>query len=98
MRQKKLSWTARLFLIAAVLTFGTGTFIGVASARSYPEEWILGDRLLAGMLFFIALGWVAGAYAVLFINTAPLIKRLSLYPLLKIVGTDGERKSLVTKK
>jgi hypothetical protein len=97
MEQKKLSWAARLFLIAAVL-ISTGIFTGAALAKSYPEEWILGDRLLAGALFFIAFGWITGAYALLFVHTSPLRKRIFLYPLFKVMGIDGQKKSLIKKE
>jgi hypothetical protein len=98
MEPKKISRTARFFLSMAVLIGGMGASAQIAWAQSRPEGWVLGDRLLAGALFLIAFGWVIGIYAIFFINTAPLIKRVMLYPLIKIAGAQGEKSSLITKR
>ena len=74
------------------------SFAEAAGTQSYPEEWVLGDRLLAGALFLIVIGWLTGAFALLFANAVPLFNRFFLYPLLKIMRPHGEKKTLITKK
>jgi hypothetical protein len=96
MQPKKLSTFLLLSLL--ILIDGMAHFAEAAWTQSYPEEWVLGERLLVGALFLIVLGWLTGAYALLFVNIAPLVKRFLVYPLLKIMGTHGEKKPLITKK
>jgi len=95
MHQKRLSWTTPLLLTISFLLSGLGEAFG---AEKFPEEWVWGERLLVGLLVLMVVGWLTGAYALLFTSVRPLIKRLFLYPLFKITGTDGDKKPLITKK
>lgn len=95
MHQKNLPWTTRLLLTVGFLFITLAEAMG---AEKYPEEWVWGERLLVGLLVLMVVGWLTGAYALLFTSVRPLIKRLFLYPLFKITGTDGDKKPLITKK
>lgn len=97
MQQKKLLWTAFLFLAISFLFYTIG-FSEAVEAQAYPEEWAWGERLLIGLLILIVVGWLTGAYALLFTSAGPVIKRFLLYPLFKIKEPDGEKKPLITKK
>ncbi len=98
MQQKRLAFVRCHVLWIGFFIHGMGRFAEAAGLHSYPEEWLLGERLLTGALFLIAIGWLTGAFAFLFIHIAPSTERLFLYPLLKVIGTGGEKKSLMTKK
>jgi hypothetical protein len=98
MIQKKLNRVTYLFLTLSFLIHEMGSFAAAAWINSFPEEWVLGDRLLAGALFLIVIGWLTGAYALIFANVAPVFNRFFLYPLLKVIRPHGEKKPLITKK
>ena len=80
-------------------------FIGSAQAAA-PESgldgWVLGDYLLVGFLVLVVLGWLSGAYALLFSNlfsnVGPRMKRVFLYPLLKVMGKSGDKKPWTSEK
>lgn len=64
--------------------------------------WVLGNYLLVGLLVLLVLGWLSGAYALLFSNlfgnVGPRMKRVILYPLLKVMGKSGDKKSWTSEK
>lgn len=95
MQQKKLPWTALFFL---TVSFLHGISRLSIAAETYPEEWVLGERLLVGTLVLIVVGWLTGAYALIFSSLGPLIRRFFLYPLFKVKGDGGDKKPLITKK
>ncbi|NKE71014.1 hypothetical protein [Candidatus Manganitrophus noduliformans] len=95
MQQKKLPWTTLLFL---TLSFLFSSLVEAVGAQNYPEEWVLGERLLVGLLVLIVAGWLTGAYALIFSSLRPLVRRFFLYPLFKMRGTEGDKKPLITKK
>lgn len=74
------------------------SFIEAAGANGYPEEWVWGERLLIGLLILTVVGWLTGAYALLFTSVGPAIRRFLLYPLFKVKEPDGNKKPLITKK
>jgi|GEM_PF-6470562 len=97
MRFKKFSAT-HLFLIIIFLIDGMGRFAAAAGTQADPDQWVLGNRLLVGALILIVFGFLTGGYALLFSNAGPAIKRFFLYPLFKILGVNGDKKPLITKK
>ncbi|MBI3802847.1 MAG: hypothetical protein HY282_03705 [Nitrospirae bacterium] len=86
------------FLSTSFLLFGILGLAQAAGRPVEPDQWVLGDYLLAGALFLIVIAFLTGAYALLFSNSRPLIKRAFLYPLFKVIGMEGEKKPLITKK
>lgn len=98
MQKKRRS--LRVFLFTSI-SFLLVSMIGVAAAAGTPadpDEWILGNYLLVGALILVVVGFLTGAYALLFSNIGPAIKRFFLYPLFKVIGSDGDKKPLITKK
>jgi hypothetical protein len=93
--QQKLPWKTFLSL---TISFFLGMSRLAEAAEKYPEEWVLGERLLVGALVLIVVGWLTGAYALMFSSLRPLIRRFFLYPLFKVRGEDGDKKSLIAKK
>lgn len=63
-----------------------------------PDRWALGEFLLVALLALFLLGWFTGLYPLLFTTTAPFVKRIFLYPLLKRVGKRGDNEPLITKE
>lgn len=98
MRHMYLFLKARAFLVFGFLLYAAGSVREAIAAPSYPEEWVLGDRLLVGALFLIVIGFLTGAFALLMGNVAPMIKRSVIYPLFKVTGVDGDKKPLIIEK
>jgi hypothetical protein len=94
----------KTFPLILFLLSGTGLFFQdmrealAAEAESNLNGWPLGDTLLVGILFILALGWFTGLYSLFFTRTAPFVKKVFLYPLLKVIGKGGERKPLTMEK
>lgn len=81
-------------------------FVALPAQAAAPESgldgWVLGNYLLVGILFLLVLGWLTGAYALLFgnlfSNVGPRMKRVFLYPLLKVMGKSGDKKPCISEK
>lgn len=73
-----------------------------AQSESGLDGWVLGNYLLVGLLILLVLGWLTGAYALLFgslfSNVGPRMKRVFLYPLLKVTGKSGNKKPWTSEK
>ncbi|MFY9268318.1 MAG: hypothetical protein WAO55_01060 [Candidatus Manganitrophaceae bacterium] len=92
-------------MIALLILSGEGGkifLIGLPVQAAAPESdldgWVLGNYLLVGFLVLIVLGWLTGAYALLFSNVGPRMKRVFLYPLLKVMGKSGDKKPWTSEK
>lgn len=98
MQQERVPFVRCLVVSIGFFIHAMGRFAEAAGLYSYPEEWLLGERLLRGALFLIVIGWLSGAFALLFIRIAPSTERVFLYPLFKVIGTGGKKKLLITKR
>ncbi len=92
-----------LLPLATSLFFqGIGGLAEAAGPESDLDGWALGNFLLVGILVLLVVGWFAGAYALLFAEflakIASPVKRVFLYPLLKVIGKRGDKKPLTTGK
>ena len=72
--------------------------VWAAGPETNSERWVLGEFLLVAFLALFVLGWFTGLYPLLFTTTAPFVKRVFFYPLLKVIGKGGKRKPLTIKK